>query len=111
MAAFAQFGSELDAATQAQLNRGQRMVELLKQDQYQPLAVERQIVSIFAGTNGYLDSLPVSKVREFEKGLLEHIDSSAPDIYRGILEKKELDAENEKKLRGVIEAFKATFTA
>jgi F-type H+-transporting ATPase subunit alpha len=111
MAAFAQFGSELDAATQAQLNRGQRMVELLKQDQYQPMPVERQIVSIFAGTNGYLDSLPVSRVREFEKGLLEHIQTSAPDVYRGILEKKELDADNEKKLRGAIEAFKAKFAA
>jgi F-type H+-transporting ATPase subunit alpha len=111
MAAFAQFGSELDAATQGQLNRGQRMVEALKQDQYQPMPVERQIVTIFAGTNGYFDSLPVNRVREFEKALLEHIDSAAPEIYRGILEKKELAADAEKKLRALIEAFKGTFAA
>src|SRR5512137_2859946 len=111
MAAFAQFGSELDAATQGQLNRGVRMTEALKQDQYMPLPVERQIITIFAGTNGYFDSLPVNKVREFEKALLEHIDSAAPEIYRDIREKKELLPEAEKKLRGIIEAFKGTFAA
>jgi F-type H+/Na+-transporting ATPase subunit alpha len=111
MAAFAQFGSELDAATQGQLNRGQRMVEALKQDQYMPLPVERQIVTIFAGTNGYFDSLPVSKVREFEKALLEHIDSAAPEIYREIREKKELLPDAEKKLRSIIDSFKGTFAA
>ncbi|MHB8834538.1 MAG: F0F1 ATP synthase subunit alpha [Candidatus Methylomirabilia bacterium] len=111
MAAFAQFGSELDAATQGQLNRGARMVEALKQDQYMPLPVERQIITIFAGTNGYFDTLPVNKVREFEKALLDHIDSAAPEIYRDIREKKELLPDAEKKLRGIIEAFKGTFAA
>ena len=111
MAAFAQFGSELDAATQGQLNRGVRMVEALKQDQYQPLPVERQIITIFAGTNGYFDSLPVNKVREFEKALLDHIDTAAPEIYRDIREKKELLPDAEKKLRALIEAFKGTFAA
>ena len=111
MAAFAQFGSELDAATQGQLNRGVRMVEALKQDQYQPLPVERQIITIFAGTNGYFDTLPVNKVREFEKALLEHIDTAAPEIYRDIREKKELLPDAEKKLRALIEAFKGTFAA
>jgi F-type H+-transporting ATPase subunit alpha len=111
MAAFAQFGSELDAATQAQLNRGQRMVEALKQDQYQPMPVERQIVSIFCGTNGYFDSLPVNRVREFEKGLLEYVATNAPEVYRGILEKKELLPDVEQKLRAVIEDYKAKFTA
>ena len=111
MAAFAQFGSELDAATQGQLNRGVRMVEALKQDQYQPLPVERQIITIFAGTNGYFDTLPVNKVREFEKALLDHIDTAAPEIYRDIREKKELLPDAEKKLRGLIEAFKGTFAA
>jgi F-type H+-transporting ATPase subunit alpha len=111
MAAFAQFGSELDAATQGQLNRGVRMVEALKQDQYMPLPVERQIITIFAGTNGYFDTLPVNKVREFEKALLDHIDSAAPEIYRDIREKKELLPDAEKKLRGIIEAFKGTFAA
>ncbi len=111
MAAFAQFGSELDAATQGQLNRGQRMVEALKQDQYMPLPVERQIITIFAGTNGYFDTIPVNKVREFEKALLDHIDTAAPEIYRDIREKKELLPDAEKKLRGIIEAFKGTFAA
>jgi F-type H+-transporting ATPase subunit alpha len=111
MAAFAQFGSELDAATQGQLNRGVRMVEALKQDQYMPLPVERQIITIFAGTNGYFDTVPVNKVREFEKALLEHIDTAAPEIYRDIREKKELLPDAEKKLRGIIEAFKGTFAA
>jgi len=111
MAAFAQFGSELDAATQGQLNRGQRMVEALKQDQYMPLPVERQIITIFAGTNGYFDTIPAPKVREFEKALLEHIDTAAPEIYRDIREKKELLPDAEKKLRGLIEAFKGTFAA
>ncbi len=111
MAAFAQFGSELDAATQGQLNRGVRMTEALKQDQYMPLPVERQIITIFAGTNGYFDTLPVNRVREFEKALLDHIDSAAPEIYRDIREKKELLPDAEKKLRGIIEAFKGTFAA
>jgi F-type H+-transporting ATPase subunit alpha len=111
MAAFAQFGSELDAATQGQLNRGVRMTEALKQDQYMPLPVERQIITIFAGTNGYFDTLPVNRVREFEKALLEHIDTAAPEIYRDIREKKELLPDAEKKLRGLIEAFKGTFAA
>jgi F-type H+-transporting ATPase subunit alpha len=111
MAAFAQFGSELDAATQGQLNRGVRMVEALKQDQYMPLPVERQIITIFAGTNGYFDSVPVNRVREFEKALLEHLDAAAPEIYREIREKKEITPDAEKKLRGVIDAFKGTFAA
>jgi F-type H+-transporting ATPase subunit alpha len=111
MAAFAQFGSELDAATQGQLNRGVRMTEALKQDQYMPLPVERQIITIFAGTNGYFDSLPVNKVREFEKALLDHIDTAAPEIYRDIREKKELLPDAEKKLRGLIDSFKGTFAA
>jgi F-type H+-transporting ATPase subunit alpha len=111
MQAFAMFASDLDKSTQALLARGQRTTEILKQDQYQPMPVERQIVTIFAGTNGYFDSLPANKVREFEKALLEHIDSAAPEIYRGILEKKELAADAEKKLRALIDAFKGTFAA
>src|SRR5690606_4888227 len=73
MAAFAQFGSELDKATQAQLARGARMVELLKQEQYKPLAVADQVLSIYAGVNGFLDNVPVNKIREFEQGLLAYI--------------------------------------
>src|SRR5947207_2987716 len=80
MAAFAQFGSELDAATQAQLARGERMVELLKQDQYEPLRVEQQIIMIFAGVNGLVDDIPVETSREFARGLLQYIDTRYPQL-------------------------------
>ena len=109
MAAFAQFGSELDAATQAQLARGERMVEALKQNQYAPLAVERQIVSIWAGTNGFFDSIEVSKVLEFEKGLLEFIETNYNDIFRDIKEQKLITPENETKLRTVIDEYIGKF--
>src|SRR6185436_11945225 len=93
MAAFAQFGSELDKATQAQLARGVRMVELLKQDQYRPMSVENQVISIFAGTNGFLDDVPVTKVRLFEEELLEYFTEKHPDIQREIVSKGKLDDE------------------
>ncbi|MGQ9617554.1 MAG: F0F1 ATP synthase subunit alpha [Candidatus Aminicenantia bacterium] len=88
---FAQFGSDLDKATQAQLHRGERLVELLKQDQFQPMPVEEQILSIYAGTNGFLDSLEVSWVREYEKELLERAKKDRPEILREIREKKLID--------------------
>jgi F-type H+-transporting ATPase subunit alpha len=90
LAAFAQFGSDLDRATQAQLARGQRMVELLKQGQYQPLPVEKQIVIIFAGTQGMLDELPVDTIREFEPFLYSYIERRAPQLLTDIREKKEI---------------------
>jgi F-type H+/Na+-transporting ATPase subunit alpha len=90
LAAFAQFGSDLDRATQAQLARGQRMVELLKQGQYQPLPVEKQIVIIFAGTQGMLDELPVDAIREFEPFLYSYIERRAPQLLTDIREKKEI---------------------
>jgi F-type H+-transporting ATPase subunit alpha len=102
MAAFAQFGSELDKATQAQLARGVRMVELLKQEQYKPMAVEFQVVSIFAGTQGFLDDVPVNKVRLFEQELLDHINHEHPDILRDIATKGKLDDELTSKLRNAI---------
>jgi F-type H+-transporting ATPase subunit alpha len=105
MAAFAQFGSELDAATQAQLARGERMVEALKQDQYAPLPVEKQIVTIFAGTNGYFDKVPAAKIKEYEKGLLEFIETNYNDIYRSISEEKVIAGDTEKKLRDVLVEF------
>ena len=77
MAAFAQFGSDLDKATQAQLARGERMVELLKQEQYKPLPVADQVLSIYAGVNGFLDNVPVNKIKEFEQGLLEYVKRKA----------------------------------
>jgi F-type H+-transporting ATPase subunit alpha len=111
MAAFAQFGSELDAATQAQLARGARMVEALKQDQYQPLSVEKQIVTIFAGTQGFFDPIPVKRLREFENGLLEFIETNYNEIYRGINEHKELTPEIDSKLRECIDEFTKKFNA
>jgi F-type H+-transporting ATPase subunit alpha len=111
MAAFAQFGSELDAATQAQLARGERMVEALKQDQYQPLSVERQIVVIYAGTKGFFDSVPVAKIKEFEKGLLEFIETNFNEIYRGIGEHKEITPEVDAKLRQCFGEFTKKFSA
>ena len=98
MAAFAQFGSDLDQATQRQLSRGSRLVELLKQGQYEPLPVEKQILIIFAGTNGFLDDLEVSACRLFEQTLSSFVDSSAPGLLAKIREKRELD----EKLRGEV---------
>jgi F-type H+-transporting ATPase subunit alpha len=106
MAAFAQFGSELDKATQAQLARGQRMVELLKQGQYRPMPVENQVISIFAGTNGYLDDVPVNRVRQFEEELLDYVTREHPKIQRDIAAKGKLDDELTTDLRNMLATFK-----
>ncbi len=106
MAAFAQFGSELDKATQAQLARGARMVELLKQEQYKPLAVADQVLSIYAGVNGFLDNVPVNKIREFEQGLLAYIKEKHPNIREDIVTKKKIDDEFGGKLKQIISEFK-----
>jgi F-type H+-transporting ATPase subunit alpha len=98
--AFAQFGSDLDKSTQAQLTRGARLVEILKQPQYEPLPVEKQIAIIFAGTNGYLDAIPVPQVRAFESGLYRYIESRHPQLFRDISEKRQLDDQ----LKGVLNA-------
>jgi F-type H+-transporting ATPase subunit alpha len=110
LAAFAQFGSDLDKATQAQLTRGERMVELLKQGQYQPLSVERQVVIVYAGTNGYLDDLPVSAVRDFEVGLYAALEKDYADVVHDLRAKFELTDSVEGRLKKAIEAFKAEFT-
>ena len=110
MAAFAQFGSELDKATQAQLARGQRMVELLKQGQYQPMPVENQVISIFAGTNGYLDDVPVNKIRQFEEELLDHVKREHSKIQRDIVSKGKLDDELTAELKQMLAAFKTKLT-
>jgi F-type H+/Na+-transporting ATPase subunit alpha len=107
MAAFAQFGSELDKATQAQLARGQRMVELLKQGQYQPMPVENQVISIFAGTNGYLDDVPVNRIRQFEEELLAYVTREHPKIQRDIVAKGKLDDELTSDLRNMLTKFKS----
>jgi F-type H+-transporting ATPase subunit alpha len=108
-AAFAQFGSELDAATQAQLARGERMVEILKQDQYQPLPVEKQIAIIYVGVNGYLDDIPVSSCRKFEEEFYSFIETKYPSIFTEIRNKKEITPELEDQLKGAIKEFKNSF--
>lgn len=105
--AFAQFASDLDEASRKQLERGQRMVELLKQPPYSPLGVEKQVVLIFAGTKGYLDDVAVSKIREFEDGIYPFIEAKYPDLFEQIRSKKALDAELEEKLAKAINEFKA----
>jgi F-type H+-transporting ATPase subunit alpha len=111
LAAFAQFGSELDRATQAQLNRGRRLTEILKQDQYQPLSVEKQVVIIFAGTQGYLDDLEVEDCLAFARSLYEFLESSAPALGKEILEKKQLDDDLRAKIRELLDEFKEKFLA
>jgi F-type H+/Na+-transporting ATPase subunit alpha len=109
MAAFAQFGSDLDQATQRQLSRGSRLVELLKQDQYQPLPVERQILIIYAGTNGFVDELPATALKKYEQELYSFIESRHPDIFADILKKRELDGDLRAKMNKALEEFKGVF--
>ena len=109
MAAFAQFGSDLDAVTQRLLNRGARLTELLKQPQFSPLQMEEQVCVIYAGVNGYLDALPVSKVREFEDGLLALLRSKHSDILSDIRDTKDLSSETEGKLKAVVDEIAKTF--
>jgi F-type H+-transporting ATPase subunit alpha len=111
LAAFAQFGSDLDKSSQAQLNRGKRLIEILKQPQYQPLPVEKQIAIIFAGTSGLVDDLPVEQIRAFEAGLYKHLDNARPGVLEAIRTKKALDDEIRKNLTGAINEFKAKFVA
>jgi F-type H+/Na+-transporting ATPase subunit alpha len=111
LAAFAQFGSDLDKASQAQLNRGKHLVEILKQGQYQPLPVEKQIVIIFAGTQGYLDDLPVEQCRKFEEELYRFVDNAHRSLWDEIRTKKALDDDLRGKIRNIIEEFKARFVA
>ncbi len=109
MAAFAQFGSDLDATTQRLLNRGARLTELLKQPQFSPLKMEEQVVVIYAGVNGYLDPLPVNRVRGFEEGLLTLVRTKNNDILEDIRKTSDLTADTEKKLKGVVDAYAKTF--
>jgi F-type H+-transporting ATPase subunit alpha len=107
--AFAQFGSELDKASQQQLARGARVVEILKQPQYQPQPVERQVVAVYAVTNGALDDYPVEDARRFTEGLLSHVETRAPEIFSTIRDSGDLTDETEVKIKAAIEAFAATF--
>ncbi|MGH2582528.1 MAG: F0F1 ATP synthase subunit alpha, partial [Anaerolineales bacterium] len=109
LAAFAQFGSSLDKATQAQLNRGQRLQEILKQPQYQPVSLEREVVSIYAGTSGVADKIQIERVTEWEDALLRHMEASHGDILKEIRTKKALSDELKANLRSAIESFNSTW--
>ena len=109
MAAFAQFGSDLDATTQRLLNRGSRLTELLKQPQFSPLKMEEQVCVIWAGTNGYLDALPVNRVKAFEEGLLAALRGKHADLLEAIRTSKDLSDDSGAKLKAVVEAFAKSF--
>jgi F-type H+/Na+-transporting ATPase subunit alpha len=112
LAAFAQFGSDqLDKATQAQLARGQRLTEILKQDQYVPLSVEKQVLSIYVATSGLMDAIPVNDVRRFESELLQFVETSHPQILKNIREKKALDDAIKAEIKKAVEALRERFTA
>jgi len=111
MAAFAQFGSDLDAATQRLLNRGARLTELLKQPQFSPLKTEEQVVVIYAGVNGYLDSIAVNKVGAFEQGLLRLVRDSHGDLLEALRTKKEVTEEIGAQLKSVVDDYAKSFTA
>jgi F-type H+-transporting ATPase subunit alpha len=109
MAAFAQFGSDLDAATQRLLNRGARLTELLKQKQFSPMPFEEQTVAIYAGTNGFLDPIPVSRVSEYESQMLDYMRREHADILAEIRNSKTFEGEVAEKTRAALEAFAKQF--
>jgi len=111
MAAFAQFGSDLDKATQSQLHRGKRLTELLKQGQYQPIAVEKQIVALAAGVSGLLDDLEVEQIRPFEAALYKHLDGAGRELARKVVDAKKIDDALKAEIRKTVEEVKATFKA
>jgi len=105
MAAFAQFGSDLDVATQRLLNRGERLTELLKQPQYQPLPVEEQVVAIFAGVNGYLDELRLESITDFEEKFLNEMRGQHEDVLDAIRSEREISDETKEKLKNILDDF------
>jgi len=111
VAAFAQFGSDLDKATQAQLSRGQRLQEILKQPQYKPMSLEQQVVSLFAGTNGYADGVPVNRVKAWQAALLRFLETSHADLLADIAERKQITPETEARIRQALETFGRTWQA
>ena len=108
MAAFAQFGSDLDASTQQLLNRGAKLTELLKQDQYSPLTVAEQVIVVFTGVRGYLDDVVLSKIKSFEKNIIEKIKNDKPEILESIRSSGKLEENTEKSLIQIIEEYKNT---
>jgi F-type H+-transporting ATPase subunit alpha len=111
LAAFAQFGSDLDKSTQSQLNRGRRLVEILKQPQYEPVAVEKQVVIIYAATKGFLDQVAIEDVRRYEEALYRHLEARATSVLSGIAEKKVLDDEIKAALEAALAEFNKGFVA
>jgi F-type H+-transporting ATPase subunit alpha len=109
LAAFAQFGSDLDKATQAQLNRGQRLQEILKQGQYDPLSLEEEVIQIFSGTQGYADKIPLDRVKNWQADLLRFMSSSYPQVGQAIAEEKRISSDTETKLREAIETFNSSW--
>ncbi len=107
--AFAAFGSDLDAGTQRQLTRGERLVELLKQPQFQPLPMEKMVTVLYAGTKGYLDKYPKESVAKYEEGLYSFVENRFPEIYQGLKEKKEITSDIETKLKQALEAYDEEF--
>jgi F-type H+-transporting ATPase subunit alpha len=110
MAAFAQFASDLDASTQRLLNRGSRLTELLKQPQYQPMPMGEEVAVIYAGVNGYLDTLKISDVGRFEQGLLGELRASGKDILDSIQSTGQLDGDTEKQLKSMLDKFLERFS-
>ena len=106
MAAFAQFGSDLDASTQKLLNRGSKLTELLKQDQYSPMPVAQQVIAVFSGVRGFLDDVELSNIKNIEKQIYEKVKSSNPEIIDSINNTGKLDEKVEKNLISIIEKFK-----
>jgi F-type H+-transporting ATPase subunit alpha len=111
MAAFAQFGSDLDATTQKLLSRGSRLVEMLKQGQYQPLSAERQVLTIYAGTNGFVDQLPESALKKYETEMHRFVENQHPDIFEDIRTKRELTDDLKGKINAALKEFNEGFTA
>ena len=111
VAAFAQFGSDLDKATQAQLSRGQRLQEILKQPQYKPMSLEQQVVSLFAGTNGYADGVPVNRVKAWQASMLRYFETSHADLLADVAERKQITPETETRIRQALETFGRTWQA
>jgi F-type H+-transporting ATPase subunit alpha len=105
LAAFAQFGSDLDKTTQNQLNRGQHLQEILKQPQYEPMSLENQVMVIFAGTQGFADKVPLDRMRVWESALLRFMETSYPEIGKDIADKKRISDEIQPRLRAALEAF------
>jgi len=110
MAAFAQFGSDLDATTQRLLNRGARLTELLKQAQFSPMQMEEQVCVLYAGVNGYLDTLPVNRVKAFQDGLLNWLKSQHADLLSTIRTSKDLSDDSAKTLKGAVDSFAKSFS-